>query len=106
MADINLCYCKYCTFKPCRTKELLIAHDKVLVAVLREIGVDCNPVAVDEPDAVERIVGTIRTREKDKYIDDGFGNRWNRLCPNCGAELEIVRPGKVQCSEGCKQKET
>lgn len=43
-------------------------------------------------------------REKDKYIDDGFGNVWNKICHNCGAELEVVRPGKVQCSEGCKQK--
>lgn len=34
-------------------------------------------------------------------IDDGFGNYYPKYCLNCGAELEIVRPGKVQCSESC-----
>jgi hypothetical protein len=39
-------------------------------------------------------------------IDDGHGNAWDRWCPDCGAEMEIVRPGKVQCSEGCKRLDT
>lgn len=29
-------------------------------------------------------------------IDDGFGNGWTRCGPGC--DLEVVRPGKVQCS--------
>lgn len=28
-------------------------------------------------------------------IDDGFGSVWPRCKPDC--QLEIVRPGKVQC---------
>lgn len=33
-------------------------------------------------------------------LDDGFGNRWSSICPNCGKDsMSIVRPGKVQCSE-------
>lgn len=35
------------------------------------------------------------------YLEDGFGNYFHNKCQNCGAEVEIVRPGKVQCSEGC-----
>lgn len=34
-------------------------------------------------------------------INDGHGNYWDKWCPDCGAEMEIVRPGKVQCSKGC-----
>lgn len=29
-------------------------------------------------------------------IDDGFGNCWTK-CRRPGCQLEIVRPGKVQC---------
>lgn len=32
----------------------------------------------------------------DQLITDEFGNYWQRCGPNC--ELEIVRPGKVQCN--------
>lgn len=32
-----------------------------------------------------------------KIIDDGFGNCWTKCGPAC--ELEIVRPGKVQCGK-------
>ena len=39
-------------------------------------------------------------------IEDGHGNAWGRWCPDCGAEMEVVRPGKVQCSEGCKRLST
>lgn len=35
------------------------------------------------------------------YIEDGFGNVWSKYC-SCGALNEIVRPGKVQCSESCE----
>ena len=32
-------------------------------------------------------------------IDDGFGCTWSKTCPNCGGKsMEIVRPGKAQCS--------
>lgn len=30
-------------------------------------------------------------------LDDGFGNQWTKCGPDCC--LEIVRPGKVQCSK-------
>ena len=33
-------------------------------------------------------------------INDGFGNVWSAWCHNCKQKtMEIVRPGKVQCSE-------
>lgn len=35
---------------------------------------------------------------RDTYLDDGFGNLWVTCGPMC--QLEIVRPGKVQCSGG------
>jgi len=32
-------------------------------------------------------------------IDDGFGNSWSKTCPMCHMQtMQIVRPGKVQCS--------
>ena len=32
------------------------------------------------------------------YIEDGFGSRWPRKCPNCQENcMTVVRPGKVQC---------
>ena len=37
--------------------------------------------------------------EVDKWITDGFGNTWSSTCLKCGKKtMEIVRPGKVQCS--------
>jgi len=38
-----------------------------------------------------------------QMLSDGFGNSWSRWC-DCGAELEIVRPGKVQCSVNCEER--
>lgn len=37
-------------------------------------------------------------------IEDGFGNYWPR-CKRPDCDLEVVRPGKVQCSHepGCQQ---
>lgn len=39
----------------------------------------------------------LKTDESDEsdFLDDGFGNRWEKCGPDCC--LEIVRPGKVQC---------
>lgn len=35
-------------------------------------------------------------------LDDGFGNQWPKTCPDCGEQsMQIVRPGKVQCANGC-----
>ena len=35
----------------------------------------------------------------DNMIDDGFGNSWSKTCPMCHMQtMQIVRPGKVQCS--------
>lgn len=33
------------------------------------------------------------------FIQDGFGNVYDRWCDNCGEEMQIVRPGKVQCPD-------
>ena len=40
--------------------------------------------------------------EDPSILDDGFGNWFDRYCPDCGAEVEVVRPGKVQCTAGCE----
>ena len=34
----------------------------------------------------------------DDYISDDHGNVWPKHC-TCGGENQIVRPGKIQCSE-------
>jgi len=32
-------------------------------------------------------------------ISDGFGTEWSIVCPDCHCEtMEVVRPGKAQCS--------
>ena len=36
-----------------------------------------------------------------EYIDDGFGNSWNAECQNCGAPMQIIRPGDARCSDEC-----
>jgi len=33
------------------------------------------------------------------YIGDGFGNIWERYCPECGNDRQVVRPGEIQCPE-------
>ena len=38
-------------------------------------------------------------------ITDCMGNYFGRWCPNCGSEMEVVRPGKVQCSQSCDRQE-
>jgi hypothetical protein len=35
----------------------------------------------------------------DHIIQDGFGNAWSKRCAQCGRlSMQIVRPGKAQCS--------
>ena len=46
-----------------------------------------------------KIKKPVKDKIKDKIIEDGFGNRWYIKCPICNQDsMEIVRPGKVQCS--------
>ena len=33
------------------------------------------------------------------YIGDGFGSIWDRYCPKCGTQRQVVRPGKAQCPD-------
>jgi hypothetical protein len=34
---------------------------------------------------------------KSPYIEDGFGNSWSKICPECGkSTMIVIRPGKVQ----------
>ena len=35
------------------------------------------------------------------FITDGFGNYWDKYCPDCGAEMMVMRPGEARCSEEC-----
>lgn len=34
-------------------------------------------------------------------IDDGFGNYWPDKCPDCGADMHVIRPGDCRCSAEC-----
>lgn len=34
-------------------------------------------------------------------IEDGFGSVWPRDCATCGTIKQVVRPGKIQCPNGC-----
>ena len=35
------------------------------------------------------------------WIDDGCGNFWPDKCPDCGADMQVVRPGDCRCSNEC-----
>mgnify|MGYP001586672952 CR=1 FL=1 len=36
--------------------------------------------------------------ELEKFtIKDDFGNYWFKWCIDCGAEMQVARPGKIQC---------
>lgn len=36
--------------------------------------------------------------DSDEWIGDGFGNKWNVICPTCKKKsMHVVRPGKAQC---------
>lgn len=37
-----------------------------------------------------------------KVLDDGFGNQW-LMCAHPKCDLQIVRPGKVQCKVQCSE---
>lgn len=52
---------------------------------LEELAQDCKEAAE-----------ALRKRQKPKFLDDGFGNKWQK-CMSDDCALEIVRPGKVQC---------
>jgi hypothetical protein len=34
-------------------------------------------------------------------LTDGFGNYWSQNCPDCGAPMQVVRPGDARCSAEC-----
>ena len=36
-------------------------------------------------------------------IADGFGSTWPAACPNCGAPMQVVRPGDARCSAVCEE---
>lgn len=37
------------------------------------------------------------------WIDDGCGNYWPDKCPDCGADMQVVRPGDCRCSKECQR---
>ena len=57
----------------------------------------------DADKAVRSIMGNINDdviqeiAEGLYLLDDGFGNVYERYCPECHQERQIVRPGKIQC---------
>ena len=38
-----------------------------------------------------------------RYLSDGFGSTWPAACPNCGAPMQVVRPGDCRCSAECEE---
>jgi hypothetical protein len=81
---------------PMEDIEELLAKSKMTklsdgssVSMIDEPGRLGNPRLDD--DIAEAIFG--------KVIDDGFGNAWSKRCAQCGRlSMQIVRPGKAQCS--------
>ena len=37
----------------------------------------------------------------DGEIEDGFENVWSAVCPNCGGDMRVMRPGDARCSREC-----
>lgn len=79
-----------------------------------ESGHDCDgteascqkncPVPVPVPcEFCGRPIDAIRSRSTSSgkgAISDGMGNEWSKTCAMCGKDtMEVVRPGKVQCSK-------
>lgn len=62
------------------------------VVIYRAIVVASNKKVGDDH-GVERHLGLVT---KDGVIEDGFGGAWIKCSPTC--DLQVVRPGKVQCS--------
>ena len=55
---------------------------------------------------LKRILYRLNEAIADKcIIDDGFGNYWYRWCSDCGAEMQIIRPGEARCSDECDRLE-
>lgn len=45
-----------------------------------------------------------RKDERPGYITDGFGCYWKKDCPDCGAPMQVIRPGDCRCSAECYSK--
>jgi len=78
----------------------------------RGVGSDDRPVDTDLADWVKCMVDNAghdpdnEEWESDSdTITDCFGQKYGRWCPHCHAEMEVVRPGKVQCSQSCEWQE-
>ena len=37
----------------------------------------------------------------DGTITDGFGSVWSAVCPDCGGDMVVMRPGDARCSREC-----
>ena len=40
-----------------------------------------------------------------KTITDGHGNEWVANCPECGGEMQVMRPGDARCRNECWARE-
>ena len=49
----------------------------------------------------ERATTARRALHRDAFITDGFGSYWPSKCPDCGAPMQVVRPGDCRCSAEC-----
>ena len=56
-------------------------------------------INASDSDLIEStIIQMLKEGDKTEYIDDGFGNQWDKKCPECGHNsMHVVRPGKIQC---------
>lgn len=58
----------------------------------------CEECGKEFTEPVEEFYCSEECARLNKMITDGFGNYWQKYC-HCGAELQVMRPGKVQCPE-------
>jgi hypothetical protein len=87
--------------KDCPWQRRAVTEDDYGYIVVDERGGCCcgtNDECAESNCAVWHFVKAIQPKE---HITDGHGNLWSKYC-DCGAEIEIVRPGKAQCSGGCE----
>lgn len=82
-------------------ERLSDAHD-----LLREIRDLYIPNEIE--DRIDLLIGVTKTNDsvpvttpevstENQTISDGFGSSWEKKCA-CGNDMEVVRPGKAQCS--------
>lgn len=47
------------------------------------------------------VLGTKDVLDDNGTIADGHGNEWGNTCPDCGANMQVMRPGDARCENEC-----